>query len=694
MSSREGTHAGTALSSNDEGAGGSSGLRLARVIVDLSARGVDHPFTYLVPEELAGQLRPGASVEVPFGRRSLAGFVVDFPPRAEVPADRLRPILRLLDPEPLWGRELLDLAEWMRRFYGCSWRESLLAAVPAPVLARLKAPSKGRRPVRPLEGQSAPHYPAPALTQDQEKALGAIRQARASGGVVLLLGVTGSGKTEVYLQAVQETLKDGLGAVVLVPEVSLTPQAVERYRGRLGDRVGVLHYALSPRERRETWWRLRRGELPVALGTRSAVFAPVPRPGLFILDEEHESSYKQDEAPRYHARQVAFRRAQAQGAAVVLGSATPSLESYHLARQGRFALVEMPRRVGGGSLPPVECVDMRRHFRGGADRRLLSQTLADHLRDCVRSGGQAVLLLNRRGFASHVQCLECGKVPRCPRCSISLTYHRAGGALRCHYCLYRMAAPDACPACGAPRLRLAGAGTQRLEAEVAALLPGVPVARMDRDTTTRRGAHGRILEAFARGEARVLVGTRMIAKGLDYPGVTLVGVVGADADLNLPDFRAAERTFQMLSQVAGRAGRGSRPGRVVIQALDPEHPCLVAAAAHDYASFFDSELALRRQAVYPPFCRLVRVVFTADREEAAADLAGRAARFLARRRAGELVGPAPCPVAQLRGRHRWHLLLKGQRVQDLMAEVRKYLEAEPPGPGLSCFADPDPQSLM
>lgn len=665
-------------------------------MVEVTARALNRPFTYGIPPELQGGVQVGSTVEVPFGPRRLVGFVLEIlhDPGAEALSHHLRPLLRVLDPTPFWGQDLLGLADWMRRFYGCTWLESLQSAVPGPVLRRARAARAATRRSRtrslpPAEPVAA--YPEIAPNRAQELALEAIREARAVGGTVLLHGVTGSGKTEVYLRAVQEVLEEGRQAVVLVPELALTPQAVERYRGRLGGTVGVLHSGLPDLERREQWWSLRRGDLNVALGTRSAVFAPLERPGLFVVDEEHETSYKQEGAPRYHARQVAFQRAAQVGAGVVLGSATPSLESYHLARQGRFRLIELPGRPGGRPLPSVRIVDMRAHLRRG---RLLSPDLGEALRDRIAQDEQVVLLLNRRGFASFLQCQECGFVPTCPECSISLTWHRARGLVRCHYCLHQEPPPEVCPGCQGSRFRTGGAGTERLEAEVQELVPGVPVVRMDSDTTSGAGAHRRLLERFGSGQARVLVGTRMIAKGLDFPSVTLVGVVRADAELHMPDFRAAERTFQLLAQVAGRAGRGERPGEVLLQAMDPEHPCLLAAATHDYKAMFHSEMAIRKEAVYPPFCRLVRVLLThpdPDRAEAEAIRIGRS--LSAHLRQARVVGPAPCPVERLRGRHRWHLLLKGPKVQELMDGVRNYLRP-PEGPDFHVFADPDPQSLM
>jgi primosomal protein N' (replication factor Y) len=461
---------------------------------------------------------------------------------------------------------------------------------------------------------------------------------------------------------------------------------VERYRGRLGDQVGVLHSGLTAAERREEWWKLRRGELSVALGTRSAVFAPLENLGLLILDEEHDHSYKQDQSPRYHARQVAAKRAAQTGAAVVVGSATPSLESFYLAQTGYYKLVELPRRVTGRQPPPVELVDMRKRPRG-----LLSLPLVERMRETVARQEQVVLLLNRRGFSNYLQCGLCGHVHKCKDCSISLTYHRAAQQLRCHYCGHTVRPPDVCEACSSPELSYRGGGTERLEAELCKALPGVEIARMDRDTTARAGGHAEILGRFARKEAQILLGTQMVAKGLDFPDVTLVGVVNADGGLNLPDFRAAERTFQLLTQVAGRAGRGQLEGQVLVQTMDPDNSCLQAAARHDYAGFYAQELALRRAVGYPPFCRLVRLVVSGTDEQAVEAEALRAASML--QGGAEWLGPAPCPLEKVRGRWRWHLLGRTLKVQELVQAARSFF-ARKTRSDMQWSVDPDPQDLL
>lgn len=551
-------------------------------------------------------------------------------------------------------------------------------------------------PIRASAEEALGSTARPTLTDPQRAAVDRI-VARVRAGkpaVVLLHGVTGSGKTEVYLHALETVMAEGRQGLVLVPEISLTPQAVHRYRSRLGDRVAVLHSALTPPERFEQWWRLRRGQLPLALGARSCVFAPFDRPALLIVDEEQDASYKQEQSPRYHARQIAIKRAVQAGGVVVLGSATPSLESYHWAREGRYELLELPDRVEGRPLPEIEVVDMRRMGRSGP--RSIGAVLRDRLRETLARGEQAMLLMNRRGFSSYLMCGDCGHIERCPRCDISLTFHSAPPTLLCHYCLYERRPPSECPQCQGPDVRFFGSGTQRVEEELLRDFPGVGLARMDRDTTRHSGDHRRILERFGRGEVQILLGTQMIAKGHDFPGVTLVGVVLADTALNLPDFRAAERTFSLLVQVAGRAGRGERPGRVVIQTYNPEHPAVICAARQDYHAFFEAELEQRRDLSYPPFSHLVNVLFASEDEqavEAAAKAAGVALAPAARAVGAGMLGPAPCAVTRIHRKYRWHLTFKAHQVQEIVPEIRKYLGNKAHS-GVACSIDADPMSML
>ncbi|HEY8497183.1 MAG TPA: primosomal protein N' [Limnochordales bacterium] len=538
-----------------------------------------------------------------------------------------------------------------------------------------------------------------ALTAEQEAALAAINAARREGDLrpVLLQGVTGSGKTEIYLRLVAETLAAGRGALVLVPEIALTPQTFARFSARFPGRVAVLHSGLGAGERFDQWERVAQGRAPVVIGARSAVFAPVRDLGLVIVDEEHETSYKQEESPRYHAREVALERARRAGALCVLGSATPSLESYVQAQAGRFRLIRLTRRVDGRELPPVDVVDMRAEMVAG-NRSIFSRRLTEALRECLARGRQAVLFLNRRGFSQFMLCRECGHVVRCPDCAVSYTYHAAPTEhLRCHYCDALQPVPAHCPQCGGPYLRPFGAGTQRVETLVRELFPHARVRRMDLDTTARKGSHTALFEAVRRGEVDVIVGTQMVAKGLDFPNVTLVGVVAADSALHVPDFRAAERTFQLLVQVGGRAGRGADPGRVIVQTYQPDHYSIAAARVYDDDGFYRREAAYRQGGGYPPFTALVRILISGP--EGVAEAAKAVARAVRQCAAGAdvtVTGPAPAPLQRLRGRERWHVIIKGQGDgprQVAMAAREMWRPLLGRG-GVSVAIDVDPVSLL
>jgi primosomal protein N' (replication factor Y) (superfamily II helicase) len=553
-------------------------------------------------------------------------------------------------------------------------------------------------------GAAAAHDPTPA----QAAALAAL-QALPPGGAALLFGVTGSGKTLVYLEYLKRVLAAGQGAIVLVPEIALTPQTVDRFRAVFGDAVAVLHSGLSDGERHDAWRALQRGQKRIAVGARSAVFAPVPQLGAIVVDEEHEASYKQGEAPRYHARDVAARRARETGARLVLGSATPALETWAAAQAGRLTLLRLPERPGAGVLPQVDVVDLRQErldlLPDAATRRrrgVLSAPLEAALRETVHRGEQAILLLNRRGFARFVQCGDCGDVRVCPDCSVSLTYHQAPEGLVCHHCQHREPFVPRCGACGGERARPRGVGTQQLETMVAELLPAARLARMDVDTTRGKWAHATILDRFGAGDLDVLVGTQMIAKGLDFPNVTLVGVIDADVGINLPDFRASERAFQLLSQVAGRAGRGARRGRVLVQTRSPEHHAVRWAVAHDFEGFAAEELAARTMPPYPPTRHLTNVLLSAPGADAVAvqEEATRAAawaREAARRHdlPVEVIGPAPCPIERVQQRWRWHFYLRSEVPAALGRLGQGLAQAyDPADPAVRVTLDRDPVSLL
>ena len=516
------------------------------------------------------------------------------------------------------------------------------------------------------------------LSADQQKALAAIEAALVARTFkpYLLQGVTGSGKTEVYLRAIEASLALGRGAIAIVPEIALTPQTVGWFRGRFGE-VAVLHSGMTEAQRRDMWLRVKQGRARVVVGARSAVFAPVADLGVVVVDEEHEPSYKQGETPRYHARDVAVVRARDAGAVCILGSATPALETWHNAREGRYELLRLATRVGGAALPPVEVVDLRNEPRVDGRPALYSAKLAFALKDVLAKGEQAILFINRRGWSPTLWCQACGETLRCRQCDSALVLHRRIGRAVCHSCCEEIPPPSACPSCTAPKLRIFGAGAERVESELSLLVPEARVARMDSDTMVRREDYERVLERFGKRELDVLVGTQMIAKGLDFPLVTLVGVLDADAALHMPDFRAAERTFQLLAQVAGRAGRGERAGRIIVQSSMPDAPVIRAAAKHDYESFATAEAKLRKELGYPPYGKLVRVVFEDEDVQVAREGAADCAAALARAAAGAeglvLLGPNEAPIALLRGRHRHHLMVKARGTGDALPRVRAAL---------------------
>jgi primosomal protein N' (replication factor Y) (superfamily II helicase) len=586
------------------------------------------------------------------------------------------------------------------------------ARLPAGTAARLAA--RGLVALRdegvgraPLQGREAPPAGPPVrLTAAQAAALERV-EAALSGErfeTLLLHGVTGSGKTEVYLRAAERVVARGRQVLLLTPEIALASHLTLAARARFGPGVALLHSGLSDGERRDEWARVRAdapanaGGVALVIGTRSAVFAPLARLGLIVVDEEHDGAYKQEESPRYHARDVALMRAQALGVPVLLGSATPSLESFARARDGHAVYLELPERIETRPLPKVALVDLRDipPVRKGG---VITAPLRDALAETLARGEQALLFLNRRGFAPLVLCPACGHTYRCRHCEVTLTFHRGARSFLCHFCGDRRPAADACDACGNPLLLPMGVGTEGLVEEVKALLPDARVLRMDRDTTRAKHAHLDILAEVAKGAADVLVGTQMIAKGHDLPGVTLVGVVCADQGVHVPDFRAAETAFALLTQVAGRAGRGDRPGRVILQTYSPEHPAIRHAVDHDYAAFAAEELVVRRAVGYPPAGRVVRMVLWA-REPAQLDLAGERLRALvqARRPAGvEVLGPAPPALGRLRGLHRRHLLVKGRSVGPVRQVARWLLDAtgaDPAFKGVRVDVDVDPQALV
>ena len=662
-------------------------LSYCHTVIDGNGPYLDRFFTYRVPEELADHLEVGHYVKVPWGKKERGAVVHSFADSlpSDLSPDDIKAVSVIADPRPVIGPLQWKMIEWLRAFYFGTWSEALRCLLPGPVLQGLR---KSTKPRKKKEGSELPVAEQPPhLTEEQEQVWSRLLETMEEGKTFLLQGVTGSGKTELYLRATAHVLEQGRQAIVLVPEVALTPQTQDRYRSRFGPRVCILHSGLTDAQRRREWWRIRDGEASVVVGTRSAIFAPIKNCGLVVLDEEHDSSYKQSSDIRYHARQVAAWLSREVGCSVLLGSATPSLESYSLALSGRYQLLELKKRVSDRPLPQMQVIEGR-----GIPHQVLQA-----LGRCKDKGEQSVVLLNRRGFSNYLQCNDCGWVPECTECSISLTFHKGKRALRCHYCGAHERAPDACPECHSHKLEYPGRGTERVEQELASRLPALRVARLDRDTVGGRSqVFSEVFSEFGRGELDCLLGTQMVAKGLDFPRVTLVVVLQADTGLHLPDFRANERTFSLLTQVAGRAGRGEEPGQVLLVCSRPQDHFFHHLIQHRWKEFMASEQELRRALGYPPYARLLRLLLSDEKEERLEQKAQEVTDILeplCLESGIDLLGPAPCPLERLQGRYRWHIILRASKVQDLQHVVRKSRPSLNMGKTRLSF-DPDPLDLL
>jgi len=709
---------------------------VARVTLEIALR---KEFDYSIPPEFEGKVEVGTRVKVPFGRREVLGCVTGLTQQSQYIS--LKPISKIIGAQSLVTPRVLELARWIADYYCCApetalksvlpdavrkeqegWRERLfIRLLPgndgAEGLTRrqkeiyhviegsrsialkklLKVTGTTTATVRKLEDKGLVEI-APQISErdpyaneeiiptrplklnpEQATALKAINDK--PGEFFLLHGVTGSGKTEVYLQSIARALEQGKGAIVLVPEISLTPQTVERFKARfssgsLKTLVAVLHSHLSTGERHDEWHKIRQGRAKIVIGARSAIFAPVEPLGLIIVDEEHEHSYKQEEAPRYHARDVAVVRGQREGATVVLGSATPSMESYYNAQRGRYHLLTLPTRADDKQMPLVRVQDMcTEKSRGDKGPPIFSQRLKEAISRRLEQGEQTILFLNRRGFATSMQCPDCGFVAECPNCSLSLTYHRREQFLRCHVCGHNTPAPQRCPEvkCASAKIRFHGLGTEKVEDVLRKLFPGANVTRMDSDALKRKDDYRRILGDFRRGKIDILVGTQMIAKGLHFPRVTLVGIVYADTGLHLADFRAGERTFQLLTQVAGRAGRGEVEGEVVVQTFSPVHPAIQFARRHDYEGYFEAEMEFREQLLYPPFTRAAMLTLRGRSEEkvsfSAEHLKKQIEPIVQKLNDLQISGPAPAPLLRAETYYRYQLMLRTGRMSELSREL-------------------------
>ena len=648
---------------------------------------VDRQWSYRNPDGLDAPT--GSRVEAQLGRRIATGWVVASGDSVDIDPVLVKPYQRLIDAEPLFGAQTLSLAKWLAGMYFCSLGEALSAMMPS-------AEREGRRRLAggTSGGAEAGSFddvriaPEPLVPSGEQRAALARILSKASGRWYLY-GPTGTGKTEVFLEAAEATLAEGRGVIYLVPEIALTRQVVDAVRERFGDLCAVIHSGLTAPRKLAECRRILRGEARVVVGARSAVFAPVARLGLVVLDEEHDGSYKAGSAPRYHARQAAMRRAAVEGARLVMGSATPSVESWGLMASGGMERLSLSRRLAGGDMPAIEIVDMR--VEDGA----LSRRLIEAVRQVKREGGQSILFLNRRGFSYFWSCKSCGAELKCRHCSVGMTYHKERGRLVCHYCGYQAAPPSSCPTCGSLDTGWAGFGTERVEEDAARLFPELTLARVDADTMSRKGVLDRTFDDFRDGKIDALLGTQMVAKGLNFPGVRLVGVILADTTLNLPDFRAAERTFGLVTQVAGRAGRFVKGGRVIVQTYRPTSPVLVKAAAHDAEGFYADELSTRRELGFPPFSRLLRIVVRSkDARKARSTAAELAGRIAGTGSAVDVLGPAECPIAVVSGNARWQVLLRSADAAPARAALSAALAGWKPAAAVYLEIDPDPVSLL
>jgi len=651
---------------------------------------MDMSFHYAVPASLASLVQPGMRVQVPFGTKQSMGYVVSLGQQS--PVENVKEILSCIDQKPIISKELFSLARWLSETYMCSLGEALSAIAPAALKAPKRAAKEDAATVPVPQVPSTPKV----LTPSQQLVAGRVKEKILTHTfeTFLLHGVTSSGKTEVYLSLIAETLKTGRTAIFLLPEISLTPQFITIVQKRFPGLVGVWHSQVSPGERYRTWDAARSGRIKIMLGARSAVFAPFTDVGLIVIDEEHEPTYKQEHKPTYQTREVAIERARINNAVVVLGSATPALESYYRALQREYQLLEMPERIDARVMPPVKVVEARHLTKRS---RILSGQLIDALTRVLARREQAIIFLNRRGFAPGIMCHSCGQVWQCPRCAISLVFHREPEGLRCHYCGHSEPWPGICPHCGEKNLAVFGVGTQKVEQELKRLFPQGRIFRLDRDTASKKGVYQQAYEDFKNENCDILIGTQMVAKGFDFPRVTLVGVIDADTALYLPDFHSSERTFQLITQVAGRSGRSDLGGEVILQTKHPGHYALAASQKHDYKAFYKQELEFRRQMNYPPFCRLVNLMVRGRKEEKVAEVAQMIREELAKWKQQhnitmDILGPSQAAHAKLRNLFRWQIVLKG-KIEDILAAA-KYVKNFPLRGGILLSIDVDPQETL
>lgn len=675
-------------------------MKYAEVALNLP---INELFTYEIPEEMHGAVCAGSRVLVPFRNKKVVGIVVRLSDKTDL--ETVKKVQNCLDSYPVLTPELLPMLEWVSDYYRCSLGEAIHAALPC--LGKGKKHPLDKIPdLDELEakyGYMEPEHKDP--TPEQKNALEILKQKIDKGkfNVSLLYGVTGSGKTEIYLQAIARTLAQKKNALILVPEIALTYQLIKRFKERFGDKVAVLHSGLLGSHRMKDWRRVRMGEARVVVGVRSAVFAPVQRLGLVVVDEEHEMTFKQDNTPRYHARDVAIMRAKLNNASVILGSATPSLESYYNAVTGKYQMIELTQRIDNRKMPQCEIIDMRQEWDNQDGNQIISSPLHYEIRKRLDLKQQVILFLNRRGFSTILLCRGCGKTIFCNRCAVPLTYHKVTGKVHCHYCGLRKNPPTKCPVCGQELVKYLGLGTQQVEDEVIKLFPDAKVARLDLDITRKRGEYEKILDGFVSGETDILLGTQMIAKGMDIPNVTLVGVINADMLLSLPDFRSSERAYSLLTQVAGRAGRGTTPGKVIIQTYNPSHYALNAVVRNERHSFYEREIKFRKKLSFPPFKRMLLILFQHKIQAQSLSIAEHFAylsREIVKGMEGpevDILGPAAAPLHKLKNYYRYHVLMKSThpgKMRDIYQQVMQDLPKQTRLSGTIIHLDMDPSVLQ
>lgn len=658
----------------------------ASIIIDISHEDVDRIFQYRIPPALLPKIRVGVQVCVPFGsgNRSRTGYVVDITDQPDYDRDRIKEIIGITEKSITADTRLIELAWWMKEQYGSTMNQALKTVLPV----RKKVKARNKKIVETMTGmtelagqsleteQNGKNDGNISLNPKQQSIADAFASSYDAGDrrPCLIHGITGSGKTEVYMAMIDHVLKRGKQIIVLIPEIALTYQTVSRFYSRFGDRICVMHSRLSTGERCDQFERAKRGETDIMIGARSALFTPFTNLGLIIMDEEHEGAYKSETTPRYHAREVAVKLAELHGAAFVMGSATPSVEAYAKAKAGDFRLFTLTKRAMSGSeMASVEVIDLRKEMEAG-NKSIFSNRLQELIRDRLKKKEQVMLFINRRGYSNFVSCRSCGEAMKCPHCDVSLTLHNQS-RLVCHYCGYHIPMPRLCPSCGSPYLAGFGIGTQKIEEMALRMFPQARLLRMDLDTTSKKGGHEQILSAFSKGKADILIGTQMIVKGHDFPGVTLVGVLAADISLYTPDYTAAERTFQLLVQAAGRAGRGQKAGIALIQTYMPEHYSIQTAAAQDYAAFYRQEMGYRKLMHYPPACHMLCLQVAGKDEDLMIRIMDSIAKAVLKHFGGqiEVIGPVSASVYKVHDIYRKILYLKHENY-DILVKIQKYIK--------------------